>query len=109
MVRASPGSSSRTQVLSTEPNNSAKPCARSTPRGPEALISAAASIHCCERTAKPLSARASGAQQRAYRLAMRRQYFEPPHQHVEQPLARRLLGRVAQIRGEHGAVDRLDV
>jgi len=34
-------------------------------------------------------------QQRAHRLAMRRQHFEPPHQHVEQPLARRFLGHVA--------------
>ena len=33
----------------------------------------------------------------------------PAHQHVEQALARRLLGHVASAAGEHGAVDVLDV
>src|SRR5436309_2772118 len=51
MVRARPGSSSLIQVRSTDPNKSASPCARTTPRGPEAPMSAAVSIHCCERTA----------------------------------------------------------
>ena len=58
IVRARPGSSSSTQVRSTEANSSASPCARTMPRGPAAPMSAAVSIHCCERTARPLSASA---------------------------------------------------
>ena len=104
-----------TQVRSTEPNSSARPCARIMPRGPEALMPAAVSIHCCERTAKPLSARASGGLRRAERNSERTasrcgaSHFEPPHQHVEQALARRLFRHVAQILGEHGAIDGFDV
>ena len=40
---------------------------------------------------------------------MRRQQLDPAHQHVEQPLARRLLGHVGIIAGEHRAVDLLYV
>ena len=39
-------------------NKSASPCARSMPRGPAAPMSAAVSIHCCERTASPFKAKA---------------------------------------------------
>ena len=55
---------------------------------------------CCERTARPLSAsaspglRARRAHQRAHRRLVRRQRLDAAHQHVEQPLARRLLGHV---------------
>ena len=49
------------------------------------------------------------AQQRAHRLLVGRERFEPAHQHVEQPLARRLLGHVGIAAGEHRAVDVLDV
>ncbi len=115
MVRARPGSSSSTQVRSTDANSSASPCARTMPRGPAAPMSAAVSIHCCERTASPFKAKArpriahGRARQRAHRGLVRRQHFEPPHQHVEQPLARRLLRHVGIDAGEHGAVGLLHV
>ena len=47
--------------------------------------------------------------QRAHRFLVGRQRLEPAHQHVEQPLARRLLGHVGVAAGEHRAVDVLDV
>ena len=40
---------------------------------------------------------------------MRRQNFDPAHQHVEQAFARRLLFHVAHVLRQHGAVDGLDV
>ena len=40
---------------------------------------------------------------------MRREQFEPPHQHVEQPFARRFLRHVGIDAGEHRAVGLLDV
>ena len=84
-------------------------------RGPAAPMPAAVSIHCCERTAMPLSASASGGLRRAERSSERTaswcgaSSFEPAHQHVEQPLARRLLGHVGDRAGQHLAVDLLDV
>src|SRR5262249_49872639 len=56
MVRARPGSSSSIQVRSADANRTARPCARSMPLGPAAEMPAAASIHCCERTASALIA-----------------------------------------------------
>ena len=49
------------------------------------------------------------AQQRADRRLVRRERLEPAHQHVEQPLARRLLGHVGVAAREHLAVDLLDM
>ena len=85
------------------------------PRGPAAPMSAAVSIHCCERTARRVERERQAriaprrAHQRAHRLLVRRQRLEPAHQHVEQPLARRLLGHVGVAAGEHRAVDVLHV
>ena len=70
-VLAWPSSSSLTQVRSTLANSSASPCARSMPLGPDAPISAAVSIHCCERTASPLSASARPGLQDAERISER--------------------------------------
>ena len=71
MVRARPGSSSLTQVRSTEANSSASPCARTIPRGPAAPMSAAVSIHCCERTARPFRAKARPGLRAAERVSER--------------------------------------
>ena len=38
---------------------------------------------------------------------MRGEQLDPAHQHVEQPLARRLFGHVGIVAGEHRAVDLL--
>ena len=115
MVRARPGSSSSTQVRSTDANNSASPWARTKPRGPAAPMSAAVSIHCCERSRQPLQGEGEAgiahgrAHQRAHGGFMRGKQLDPAHQHVEQPLARRLLGHVGIFAGEHRAVDPLYV
>ena len=45
-------------------------------------------------------------QERTHRSLVRLERFEAPHQHVEQPLARRLLGHLVVGGGEHGAIDR---
>ena len=50
-------------------------------------------------------ARSMPANERTYRLTLRAERFEPPHQHIEQAFARRLLRHVAQIRAEHGTID----
>ena len=47
--------------------------------------------------------------QRARRLAIRRHRLDAAHQHVEQPLARRLLGHVGFTAGQHLAVELLHV
>ena len=85
------------------------------PLGPLAPMPAAVSIHCCERTAIALSASASGGSRRAERSSERTaslcgaEQFEPAHQHIEQPLARRFLRHVGIDLGEHLAVELLDV
>jgi hypothetical protein len=66
-------------------------------------MSAAVSIHCCERSASRAGEGEAGiaagrAHQRAHRGLVRGQHFDPAHQHVEQPLARRLLGHVGIAR-----------
>ncbi len=43
--------------------------------------------------------------QRLHRGLVRRQHVEPAHQHVEQPLARRLVGHAGVDAVEHRAVD----
>ena len=81
------------------------------PLGPLAPMPAAVSIHCCERTAMALSASASGGSRRAERSSERTaslcgaEQFEPAHQHVEQPLARRFLRHVGIDLGQHLAVE----
>ena len=114
-VRESPSSSSSTQMRSTLANMSASPCARNCPSGPAALILAAVSIHCCERTASALSASASTglrrrrAHERAHGFLVRREQFQPAHQHVEQLFARGFLRHLGVDAGEHRSVDVLDV
>ena len=49
------------------------------------------------------------AHDRAHRFLVGRERLQPAHQHVEQPLARRLLRHVGVAAGEHRAVDVLDV
>jgi hypothetical protein len=63
-VIVNPGAQDRTE-------QQRKPCARTMPRGPEASIPAAVSIHCCERTASALSASASGGLRVAERMSER--------------------------------------
>ena len=76
---------------------------------------AASSIQCCERTRHGVERQREAriaprrAHQRAHRVLVGRQRFQPAHQHVEQPLARRLFGHVGVAAGEHRAVDVLDV
>ena len=76
---------------------------------------AAVSIHCCERTARPLSASASGGLLRDERSSDRtasrcsREYFKPPHQNVEQPLARGFFGHVVHVLRENRAVGGFDI
>ena len=83
------------------------------PLGPAAPMPAAVSIHCCERTAMALRASASGGSRRAERSSERTaslcgtEQFEPAHQHVEQPLARRFLFHVGIDLGQHLAVELL--
>ena len=105
--RRRPRCAAPTRTAARAPARAACPC------GPEAPMSAAVSIHCCERTREPLQRqREAGiahgrAHQRAHRLLVRREQLEPAHQHVEQPFARRLLGHVGIVAGKHGAVDLL--
>ena len=110
-----PASSSSTQVRSTEAKSSARPWARTMPRGPAASMSGRgqhpllrAHRQPVERQREPRIARGR-AHQRAHRRLVRRKRLEPAHQHVEQPLARRLLGHVGVAAGQHRAVDLLDV
>ena len=76
---------------------------------------AAVSIHCCERTAKPVERQSERrtlphrADERAHRLALRRHDFEPSHQHVEQPLARLFFRHVGHVLRQHGAVDGFEI
>ncbi len=71
MVRAWPGSSSLIHVRSTDANRSASACARIIPPGPLASRSAAANIHCCERTASAFSAMAIPGSRRHERSSER--------------------------------------
>ena len=76
-------------------------------------MSAAVSIHCCDRTASPFKAKANPGLRVAERVSERTaalwgvEHLEPAHQDVEQALARRLLGHVVIGAGEHRAVDLL--
>ena len=85
------------------------------PRGPDAPISAAVSIHCCGPHGKSVECErkrriaAGGAQQRTHSFPMRSERLKPAHHHVKQSLARRLLRHVAQIGAKHDTVNVLGV
>ena len=114
-VRARPSSSSSTQVRSTRrtappgPARGSRRAARPR-RSPAAVEHPGLRAHreAVEREGEARIARRR-AHQRARRLAIGRHRLDAPHQHVEQPLARRLLGHVGFTAGQHLAVELLHV